>query len=170
MAGKHRVPLKHQRIPQTIRGLLLPASHLNACTFALKACSKPKKRFPSSAFACSKLLNHRRNREAKCPDLAVSLQGEVKCWYSTDIYSSLWEGRHYTQLPAGIFRKPPAPRHCAAKTIVPQQKSSSEDEPKSPQRPAGQARGARCRGRAPQEGLAPHRAQPQAPMRRARHL
>lgn len=79
LAGKHRVPLKHQRILQTLRGLLLPASHLSACAFALKACSKPKKRFPSSAFACSKLLSQRRNGEAKCPDLALSLQGEVKC-------------------------------------------------------------------------------------------
>lgn len=52
-----------------------------------------------------------RNQEEKCPDLAVSLQGEVLVfhWY---FYFPVG-GRHYTPLPVGIFRKPPAPHHCA---------------------------------------------------------
>lgn len=56
---------------------LFPISYLNGHASAPKACSKHKKQFPSSALARCRPLSQRRNQEEKCPDLAVSLQGEV---------------------------------------------------------------------------------------------
>ena len=80
VAGKQRVPLKHgeaQRTQQAIKDSY--SQYLTLMGTLLPQRLAPKPKSGSHPQPLLTPLSQRRNWEEKCPDLAVSLQGEVKC-------------------------------------------------------------------------------------------